>query len=497
MVPFMSRRDADGPRSQGEPEGATGADEAGRRRGRTGSLLRGVAVDITPLRTSREFRLLWIGQIVSLTGRQITVVALQFQVFVLTGSSLAVGMIGLAQMIPLILFSLTGGAIADRVDRRRLILVTEVGLAATSALFVAGAVHGHPSLWFLYAVTGLQSGILGVNSPTRSAAIASVVPREQLPAAMALNQVMFTTTLVVGPVVAGVVLGAFADPRLGLTVAYVADVVTFLASIGTAVLLRPLPPHRDEHAPQVGAWHAIKESLRFVRGRRVLVSTFLIDLDAMIFGMPRALFPVLALRVFKTGARGLGLLNAAPAAGALIAALTAGWVGRIKHQGKAVIWAVALWGAAITAFGLSGKLFWLALFFLAFAGAADVISAVFRGTILQLSVPDSMRGRLSAIHILVVTGGPRLGDVEAGVVAALVSTEFSVVSGGIACLIGALVLAVVIPELARYHAGEPVDAAAKDDGQRAEGHRPEIAAGRGGARAASKLEQQDAQKNRS
>src|SRR5207247_6968656 len=201
-------------------------------------------------------------------------------------------------------------------------------------------------------------------------------------------------------------------------------------------------------------WREIKEGFCYLRGKRLLISTFLVDLDAMIFGMPRALFPVLALTVFRVGPRGLGLLYAAPATGALIGALTAGWVGRVRQQGRAVVWAVALWGAAITFFGLSGRLFGLALVFLAFAGAADVISAVFRGSILQLSVPDSLRGRLSAVHIMVVTGGPRVGDAEAGIVAALVSPWFSVVAGGVACVTGVLALPLAYPELWRYHSPE-------------------------------------------
>jgi MFS family permease len=187
----------------------------------------------------------------------------------------------------------------------------------------------------------------------------------------------------------------------------------------------------------------------------VLVSTFLIDLNAMIFGMPRALFPVLALTVFEVGPTGLGLLYAAPSVGALVGALTAGWVGRVRRQGLAIIWAVVVWGVAITAFGLSGRLFAMALLFLAVAGAADVVSAVFRGTILQSSVPDSLRGRLSAIHIMVVTGGPRIGDLEAGVVAALVSPWFSVISGGVACIVGAGLLAAWIPEFRRYRIRDP------------------------------------------
>lgn len=421
---------------------------------RAGSAIRGLAVDATPLRTSREFRLLWLGQLISLVGRQVTVVALPLQVFLLTGSSLAVGMIGLVQVVPLVVFSLIGGAVADRVDRRRLIVVTEFGLAGTSALLVLGALSRNPALWYLYAVTGLQAGISGVNSPTRSAAVPNVVERDQLPAALALNQVMFNATLVVGPVVAGLVVGAFADARDGLVWAYSIDVATFLASITTSILLRPLPPQRDDEAEESTAWRSIVEGLRYTLRHRLLVSTFLIDLDAMIFGMPRALFPVLALTVFHVGPRGLGILFAAPAVGALVAALTSGWAGRVRHQGKAVVWAVIVWGLAITGFGFSGRLFAVGVVFLAVAGAADVVSAVFRGTILQLSVPDSFRGRLSATHILVVTGGPRLGDVEAGVVAALVTPVFSVISGGLACVVGAVLVAWAYPELGRYHAAD-------------------------------------------
>jgi len=416
--------------------------------------LRGLAIDTTPLRESRDFRLLWVGELISTAGRQITVVALPYQVFLLTRSSLAVGLIGAVQVVPLVLVSIGLGSLTDRFDRRNLIVGTEFGLALTTVLLLFGAIHGHPALWYLYAVAAGQAAFQALNSPTRSAAVPNLVSRDQLPAALALNQVMFNTTLIVGPAVAGLILGAFRNPASGLEWAYGADLVTFAASITAAVLLRPMPPQRAEGEALPSGWHAVKQGFAYLRGRRVLISTFLIDLDAMIFGMPRALFPVLALTVFRVGPRGLGLLYAAPAAGALLGAVTAGWVGGIRHQGRAVIWAVILWGAAIAGFGFSGHLFVLALVLLAFAGAADVISAVFRGTILQLSVPDSLRGRLSAVHIMVVTGGPRLGDVEAGVVARLVSPMFSVVTGGLACVAGAALLAFRVPELWRYHAGE-------------------------------------------
>jgi MFS family permease len=413
---------------------------------RAGAIVRGLAVDITPLR-HREFRLLWIGELVSTTGRQITVVALPFQVFLLTRSSLAVGLIGLAQVVPLVVTSIAGGAIADRTDRRTLLVVTEFGMAVTSALLLIGAIAGHPPLWYLYAVTGLQAGLSGVNAPARSAAVPNMVPRDQLPAALALVQVLINTTMIVGPAAAGVILAHF-----GLAWAYGADVISFAASILAVLLLRPLPPQREEGDARASPWREIKDGFAYVRRQRVLISTFLIDLNAMIFGKPWALFPVLALDVFRVGPQGLGLLYAAPAAGALLGALTTGWVGRIRRQGLAVIWAVAIWGAAIAFFGLSGRFFLLALLFLAFAGAADVISAVFRGAILQLSVPDALRGRLSAIHNMVVAGGPRLGDVEAGVVAALVSPWFSVVSGGAVCVLGVVAMAKLFPELVRYKA---------------------------------------------
>jgi MFS family permease len=431
-----------------EPSPEEGRAATSPRLAKATAAIRGLAIDLAPFRASRDFRLLWIGELISTTGRQITLVALPFQVFLLTRSPFAVGLIGLIEVVPLILFSIAGGAIVDRIDRRKLLITTEVGLAGTSSLLLLGALGGRPAVGYLYAVTGLQAGLLGINYPARSAAVPNIVSRGQLPAALALNQVMFNTTLIVGPAAAGFILY-----RFGLVWAYAADVASFVGAIVAVSLMRPLPPKRGTSKPATG-WQEIREGLRYLRGRRVLVSTFLMDLDAMIFGMPRALFPVLALTLFDVGPRGLGLLYAAPAAGALLGALTAGWVGRVRHQGRAVIGAIVVWGLCIAAFGLAGQLFWLALLFLAAAGAADVISAVFRSAILQLSVPDALRGRLSALHIMVVAGGPRLGDFEAGAVASLVSPWFAVVSGGAVCVIGALLLARLYPELGRYHAGD-------------------------------------------
>jgi Transmembrane secretion effector len=452
------------PVDEGETEGHAVA-----RLSRAGAAIRRVAIDVSPLRESRAFRLLTFGQLISLTGRQVSTVALPIQIYVLTQSSLALGLVGLVQIVPLAVFSIWGGTWADRFDRRLLILVSECGLAVTSVLFLAGALAGHPPVWYLYAVVAVQTAFFAVNFPARSAVVPSVVGRARLPAALALNQVMYNTTLVVGPAAAGFIIGAASSTTTGLAIAYGLDVATFLASIGTTIALPPLPPERKEGERAATGWQSVKEGFRFLRGKRVLIATFAIDLNAMIFGMPRALFPVLAAEVFHRGPAAVGLLYAAPAFGALAGALTTGWVGRVRHQGMAVIWSVVAWGATITLFGFSGNVFWLGLLFLAVAGAADMVSAVFRGTILQLGVPDALRGRLSAVHILVVTGGPRLGDFESGGVAALAApffatagaaAVFSVITGGLACLAGVGVVSLLYPELRRYHADDALSGSA-------------------------------------
>jgi MFS family permease len=430
------------------PSGEDEPDVQPTRRAQASAFVRRAVLDLTPLRTSRDYRLLWLGELVSHTGRHITVVALPFQVYQLTRSPLAVGLIGLAQLGPLIAFSLLGGALADRVDRRRLLIVSQLGLAATSLLLVAGAVAGDPPVWTLYAIAAISSGFSAIDSPARWAAIPNLVRREELASAIALNQVIMQVSDVAGPALGGLFIA-----RLGLVWAYGIDALTFVAAIAAVLLMRPMQPRRE--GPVVPVLASIREGFAYLKGRRVLQSTFLVDLNAMIFGMPQALFPVLAAETFHVGPAGLGLLYAAPGAGALLGALLTGWVRHVRHQGRAVLWSVTVWGLAIVAFGLSTGEFWLALGFLAVAGAADVISAIFRATILQASVPDSLRGRLSAIHIMVVVGGPRLGDVEAGLVAQLTSPLFSVISGGAACVVGVIVLAAAVPKFARYHSGEP------------------------------------------
>jgi MFS family permease len=395
--------------------------------------------DITPLRESRDFRLLYIGQLVSLLGTQVTVVAVPVQVYGLTHSSLQVGLVSLGQLGPLVIGSMFGGAVADAVDRRRLLLVAQVVLAATSLALVVNAA-GPNRLWPIYVITAASAGLSGLDRPTRSAALPGLLKRSSLPAAYALWQVLLQVGAVVGPAVAGLLVG-----RFGFSTAYGLDAATFGVAFAAVALMRPMPPEGGGTRPGL---RSIAEGFRFMGSRQELVGVFVIDLNAMVFGLPRALFPALGERVFGGGAATVGLLYAAPGAGALVGALTTGWVGRIRRQGLAVLVAVAAWGAAIAVFGFTTALP-LALALLAVAGAADVISAVFRNTILQLTVPDSLRGRLSAVQIAVVTGGPRLGDVEAGAVAAAAGTRFSVVSGGVACVLGVLACGWLLPAFRR------------------------------------------------
>jgi MFS family permease len=391
---------------------------------------------------------------VSLLGRQLTVVAVPIQVFRMTHSSLAVGMTGLASLVPVLACSLVGGAMADAFDRRRLLLVANLLLAATSVGLALNAHRGrHASLSLVFVLVALNAGLSAIELPTRGALTPVLIRRELLPSAAALQQIVIQTGQVLGPALGGLLIA-----QVSLASAYWVDVATFAAAIAAVLALRPLPPEGGGTRASVAS---ITEGIRFLKRRRVLQSTFYVDLDAMIFGMPRALFPQIAADVFHGGAATVGLLFAAPGAGAFIGAITSGWVGRVRRQGRAVVYAVAAWGAAIAVFGLTRWLP-LALLMLALAGAADVISAVFRNTILQVLVPDALRGRLNAIHIGVVTGGPRLGDAEAGAVAALTSVRISAVSGGVACLVGVAVLAALIPELSAYDASSPTVEAVAD-----------------------------------
>ncbi|MEX1102271.1 MAG: MFS transporter [Actinomycetota bacterium] len=426
-------------------------------RSRARHVLSRIALDLSPLRTSRDFRLLWSGELISETGYQIALVAVYVQVYELTGSPAAVGLIGLVSLVPQLIGAVLVSAIVDAVDRRKLLVYSQVGMSIAAGLLLLGAVMDRPPLALIYGAVGFGAVFSAIDSPTRIAMVPRLVGREELPAALALNQVMWNGTTIVGPAIGGIVIAQF-----GLDWAYGIDLISYGATLGVAALMRPVPPeHEDGRQPAVGL-AAVREGLTYLKGRRVIQSTFTFDLIAMIFGMPRALFPVIAVTQFGGGAEIVGLLLAAPAAGALAGSLTAGWVGSVRRQGLAVIWAVVAWGACIALFGLVGQL-WLALVFLALAGWADMISALFRNTILQLSVPDSLRGRMSSIHVLVVSGGPRLGDLEAGLVAQAFTAQVSIVSGGLLCIAGAAIIAIFVPGFRRYRTGGPDGLAERTD----------------------------------
>ncbi len=392
-------------------------------------------IDLTPLRRSRDFRRLVTGELVSALGTQLTTVAVPYQVYQLTRSSLVVGLVSITQLAPLIAGSLLGGSVVDAMDRRRVLMLAQVLMAACSAGLAVNADLG-PSLWPLFVLPALAAGFSGLDSAGRNAIVPNMVRRSEVSTANAIFQVLFQLGLVAGPALAGLLLAG-----AGVRFVYWMDVASFGAALLAVFLISPQPAGAAGHRPGL---RSIREGLSFLRGRQAIQGAYLIDINAMVFGMPRALFPALATTLFGGGATTLGFLYAAPGAGALVGALTTGWVGRIQRQGLAVIIAVIAWGAAITGFGLVS---WLpaALVLLAAAGCADVISAVFRSTIIQLAVPDALRGRLAGLQIAVVTGGPRIGDLESGAVAAAFGDTVSVVSGGLACIAGALLLGRLLP----------------------------------------------------
>ena len=403
-------------------------------RRRFGSLL----VDPAPLRLDRDYRLLWSGQAISVAGRMITAVVLPYQVYVLTRDVLAVGALSLVQLVPILIFTLGGGAVADAIDRRRLLLATQCLLAIATAGLAAVALLAEPPLWAIYALAFVAAGLGSVDQPARASAIPRLVPPQRLQSAIALNQLVFNAGAVVGPAIGGVVVAT-----VGISAANTIDAITYLAAIAALLLMAPIPPAAGAVRPSIAA---IVEGLRFARRRRPVLATFVVDLMAMVLGSPRALFPAMALDVFGVGAAGVGLLSSATALGAMVAALFAGWTTGVRRQGLAVLAAVAVWGLGIVGFGLFTFSFPLALLCLAIASGADVISAVLRSFIVQTLTPDALRGRVSSIHILVVTGGPRIGDAESAAVAALTSPAVSVVAGGVLTVIGAAVLAFAMPE---------------------------------------------------
>ncbi|WP_411078886.1 MFS transporter [Streptomyces sp. cmx-18-6] len=419
-----------------------------------------IFADLTPLRASPDYRRLWFGNTVSWIGQGMTALAVSLQVYDITGSAFSVGLIGFCSFVPLVVFGLYGGAVADTVDRRKLGLFSAAGSFSLAVVLMAATFAGIENVGLLYAIVALQSVCFALNAPARSSMVARLLPPEQLPAANALSSMTSTTGALVGPMLGGLIVGWW-----GYRAAYTVDAVTFTASLYAMWRLPSMLPDRQEPQQQgqgqgpkregEGRKRAsVRDGLRFLGTRPNLRMTFLTDLCAMVLAHPRALFPVVAVLWYGGDARTTGLLVAAPAFGALLGGVFSGWLGRIRRHGLAVLLAVGSWGVAIAVFGLT-RHFWLGLLFLALAGCADTVSMVFRNTMLQAAVPDDMRGRLQGVFIVVVAGGPRLGDFLAGSVADLTSPAVAVVGGGVACVVAVSLLALKWRGFARYDARDP------------------------------------------
>ncbi|MCW3040851.1 MAG: transporter [Solirubrobacterales bacterium] len=410
---------------------------------------RRIAVDTSALRDSRDLRALVLGNFVTGLGTQAALVALPYQLYTQTGSAFLTGLLGAVELGPLVGMALFGGAIADRMDRRRLLLFDQIALILIAGTLAGLSWHGHVPLGLLYLLGALLAGFGAVQNVARSAIVPNLVAPGKLRSALALNFGLAQLTLVIGPGIGGVLIGL-----VGVRGAYTADAVSCLAMVAGLLAMAPQPPHDLGGAGRPTIRASIGEGLRFVNRAPALKGSFAIDLVAMSFGMPRALFAVLAISVYHAGAEGTGLLYAAVSAGATVAALTTGWLTNARWLGRIVIASVLAWGAAIAMAGLTTSL-WLAAACLALAGAADSVSAVCRSTINQSVTPDAMRGRMSSVFSLVVTSGPRVGDVESGAVAALAGARFSVVSGGLATIVGVGAIVLAFPALAAFDGHAP------------------------------------------
>jgi Transmembrane secretion effector len=416
--------------------------------------------DTTPLGT-RDFRRLWVAGIVTVIGGNLTIFAVPVQLYALTQNSAYVGLSGLFALVPLVVFGLLGGAWADAMDRRLLLIIASCGLAGASVMLWLQAALVVNNVWVVLCLLSVQQAFYAINSPTRSAAIPRMLPGDQLPAANSLNMTVMQFGAIVGPLLAGVMLH-----WVDLSTLYLIDAITCIAPIWATFRLAPIPPTNGTHGSRFGAVRSLLEGFRYLAGNRVVLMSFVVDLIAMILGMPRALFPQMAHESFGGPVEGgttMALLAAAMGAGAVAGGVFSGWLPKIRRQGLAVVVAIVVWGAAMIGFGLAGgfahgrtgAMLWIALAFLAIGGAADMVSAAFRSTILQQVASDDLRGRLQGVFTVVVAGGPRLADAAHGAAAAMVGTTIAAAGGGALVVVGVLIAAAVVPVFVRYRVQAP------------------------------------------
>jgi MFS family permease len=395
-------------------------------------------LDFTPLRDSREFRLLYLSQSITFFGSMMTFVALPWQVFQLTNSSFVVGMLGVVEFVAVLFMGFVGGALADYLDRRLMVRLTEALLAAGAVVLIINALLARPQVWVLFTCAAFFAALTALQRPSLEALIPRIVKAEQMPAMAALQAFRGSLAMVGGPALGGVLV-----VTLGPALAYSVDLFTFVVSLIALTLMQAVPPPAEADRPGL---KSVIEGLRYARSRQELLGTYLVDMNAMFFGIPMALFPAIAQRY---GGASVGFLYAAPAAGALVMSLMLGWTKRVHRHGMAVGIAAACWGFAIIGFGFAGRL-WLALLCLAIAGASDMISGVFRMIIWNQTIPDHLRGRLAGIELISYHTGPMLGNAESGIVATLFSIRTAVVSGGILCVVGTALLVLALPGFRRY-----------------------------------------------
>ena len=412
------------------------------------------AIDLRPLRVP-AYRRVWTGNAIAMFGFQFTAVAVPVEMFDLTGGSLWVGLLGIAGFVPLLVFGLWGGAIADARDRRRVLLVGGCVLWASTLGLLVQSLAGVRSPLLLLLLVGLQSTAFAITSPARSAILPRLVPAELVPAATTLNFTTFTAAAVFGPLAAGLIFAGW-QVETALPIAYAADALLYTAALWATLRLPAMPPAPDPGGGvRKAGFASIVDGFRYLATTRVLLLSFAIDLIAMILAMPRALFPELAQERFG-GASAVGWLYSSIAIGAMLGGLTSGWIGRVRRQGLALTVAVVGWGVAIALAGLAGQL-WVAVVLLGVAGAADLVSATLRQSMLLVYAPDRMRGRLQGVNTVVVAGGPRLGDLRAGATAAAFGTGFAMVGGGIAAAVLAVLLVAAFPALLRYRSVTPAE----------------------------------------
>jgi MFS family permease len=421
----------------------------------------GLFADTTPLRTL-DFRRLWLAGIVTVIGGNLTIFAVPVQLYALTQNSAYVGLAGVFALVPLVVFGLWGGAWADAMDRRLLLIITSCGLAVASVLLWLQSALDLNNVWVVLCLLSFQQAFYAVNSPTRSAAIPRMIPGDQLPAANSLNMTVFQFGAIVGPLLAGVMLR-----WVDLSTLYMIDAITCVLPIWATFRLTPMPLTSQQKTGQWG-FAAVLDGFRYLAGNRVVLMSFVVDLIAMILGMPRALFPQMAHQSFGgpiEGGTTMALLAASMAVGAVAGGVFSGWLPRIRRQGLAVVVAVGVWGVAIAGFGVASWLahgsahtwLWIALAFLAIGGAADMVSSAFRQSILQQAASDELRGRLQGVFTVVVAGGPRLADALHGAAAAAVGTAVAATGGGVLVVIGVVVAALVVPAFVRYRVTGPND----------------------------------------